>query len=234
MKNEEYLDRYGVTAYIKDAVTLMLDNRPNDQLAFLHQYFQSVTHGSSAILHAFRYVRLTGPSQPAFFDNVCAAYASLDAHRSTAGVSGVSGTDLLQLLRLLGTDCSLDVSHSVLLLLHRTEGDQVSATEFAAGVRAGLYYEAFFARAGAVFRACDPHGTGVVPSSMLSLAATQARATASAIAFYRSFRRPLDQSSPNPWPRMSLTQGLALGQHPPPESPRACPKAASGPRDDTT
>ena len=35
MDAEEYLDRYGVTAYMKDVVTLLLENRPASPIAFI-------------------------------------------------------------------------------------------------------------------------------------------------------------------------------------------------------
>lgn len=34
LSNEEYLDRYGVTTYLKDLVTLLLENRPDAPLEF--------------------------------------------------------------------------------------------------------------------------------------------------------------------------------------------------------
>ena len=92
---EEYLDRYGVTAYMKDVVTLLLENRPASPIAFISKYFRTVTQGSSPLLRAYRYIRLAHPTQDAFIDNLVAAYAALDARR---GVSGVTGAELLRLL----------------------------------------------------------------------------------------------------------------------------------------
>ena len=111
---EEYLDRYGVTAYMKDVVTLLLENRPASPIAFISKYFRTVTQGSSPLLRAYRYIRLAHPTQDAFIDNLVAAYAALDARR---GVSGVTGAELLRLLRLLCGDCPIDVSRSVLVLI---------------------------------------------------------------------------------------------------------------------
>ena len=92
----EYLDRYGVTAYMKDVVTLLLENRPSQPIAFISKYFRTVTQGSSPLLRAYRYIRLAGPTQAAFIDNVVSAYVALDTRR---GTSGVTGAELLRLLR---------------------------------------------------------------------------------------------------------------------------------------
>lgn len=165
---EEYLDRFGITAYMKDVTTLLLENRPPQPLAFIAKYFRTVTQGSSPLLRAYRYIQLASPHQSAFLDNLVSAYVALDARR---GVSGVTGAELLRLLRLVCADCPIDVSRSLMLLLDRTESEHVSFDEFAAAVRAGIYYDDFFTRACNLFAACDPHGTGRVPKSLMLLAA---------------------------------------------------------------
>ena len=93
---EEYLDRCGVTAYMKDCVTLLLENRPDEPLTFMGDYFRTVTQPSSPLLRAYRYIRLTPLDRPAFPDNLVAAYAALDSQRGTNGVTGA------ELQRLLG------------------------------------------------------------------------------------------------------------------------------------
>lgn len=170
MDAEEYLDRYGVTAYMKDVVTLLLENRPSSPIAFMAKYFRTVTQGSSPLLRAYRYIRLANPSQDAFVDNLVSAYVALDARR---GVSGVTGAELLRLLRLLCAECPIDVTRSLLLLIDRTESDPVCFEEFSSAVRAGLLYDELFQRASSLFAMCDPDGTGNVPRSVLDLAVRQ-------------------------------------------------------------
>lgn len=166
----EYLDRYGVTAYMKDVVTLLLENRPSQPIAFISKYFRTVTQGSSPLLRAYRYIRLAGPTQAAFIDNVVSAYVALDTRR---GTSGVTGAELLRLLRLLCADCPVDVSRPLLLLLNRTESDPIGFEEFSAAVRAAVYYEEFFQRVSMLFATCDPHGMGRVPVELLQIAVGQ-------------------------------------------------------------
>ncbi|KOO20994.1 hypothetical protein Ctob_001174 [Chrysochromulina tobinii] len=176
---EEYLDRYGVTAYMKDVVTLLLENRPASPIAFISKYFRTVTQGSSPLLRAYRYIRLAHPTQDAFIDNLVAAYAALDARR---GVSGVTGAELLRLLRLLCGDCPIDVSRSVLVLIDRAESDPITFDEFSGAVRAGLHYDDLFKRARTLFDTCDPLHTGTIPRTTLQLVIRQgASATPSPI-----------------------------------------------------
>jgi len=171
---EEYLDRYGVTAYMKDVVTLLLENRPASPIAFISKYFRTVTQGSSPLLRAYRYIRLAHPTQDAFIDNLVAAYAALDARR---GVSGVTGAELLRLLRLLCGDCPIDVSRSVLVLIDRAESDPITFDEFSGAVRAGLHYDDLFKRARTLFDTCDPLHTGTIPRTTLQLVIRQVRST---------------------------------------------------------
>ena len=132
MDAEEDLDRHGVTAYLKDVVTLLLENRPDSPIAFIAHYFRTVTQGSSPLLRAYRYIRLASPEQDAFTDNLVASYSALDSRRSSCGVIG---SDLMKLLRLIGADCSLDISLSLLVLLGKAESDPVAFTEFSSAVR---------------------------------------------------------------------------------------------------
>ena len=164
---EEYLDRCGVTAYLKDAVTLILDNRPTEPLNFLHDYFRSVTQGSSPLLRAYRYLRLCPLGQPAFADNVVEAYATLDAQR---GTPGVTGAETHRLLSLLCSDFPLDVSASVLAAIGKRGGDLVSFDEFSVAVRVCLQYETFFARLDSVIATCDVDGVGQVHTPLAELA----------------------------------------------------------------
>lgn len=96
LPDEEYLDRHGVTAYMKDVVTLLLENRPASPIAFISKYFRTVTQGSSPLLRAYRYIQLAGPQHSSFVDNLVAAYVALDCRR---GTNGVTGAELLRLLR---------------------------------------------------------------------------------------------------------------------------------------
>lgn len=133
MDAEEYLDRHGVTAFLKDVVTLLLENRPESPIAFIAHYFRTVTHGSnSPLLRAYRYIKLAPPEQEVFTDNLVASYAALESRRPT---KGVIGSDLVKLLRLISADYSLDVSRSLLFLLGRAESDQIGFVEFSSAVR---------------------------------------------------------------------------------------------------
>ena len=127
----EYLDRCGVTAYMKDCVTLLLENRPDQPLTFMSDYFRTVTQPTSPLLRAFRYIKLAPLGRPSCNDNIVAAYQTLNAQR---GTSGVMGGELLRLLALLCCDYPIDVSHAILAACGTREADSVSYSTFSAAV----------------------------------------------------------------------------------------------------
>eukprot|EP00756_Hemistasia_phaeocysticola_P059849 Hpha_TRINITY_DN36839_c0_g1::TRINITY_DN36839_c0_g1_i1::g.139788::m.139788 len=86
---QEYLDRFSVTAYLKDVSTLLLENRPDEPLSFIADYFRNVIQGTSPLVRSYRYIRLTHRGRRAFWDNLVAAYATLDEKRG--GGVGVTG-----------------------------------------------------------------------------------------------------------------------------------------------
>ena len=203
----EYLDRHGVTAYMKDVVTLLLENRPASPIAFIQKYFLTVTQGSSPLLRAYRYIQLTPPHRSAFVDNLVAAYATLDNRR---GASHVTGADLLRLLRLLCVDCPVDVSATLLQQLDRTEGDPISFDEFSAAVRAALLYDKLAARARCALASCDPHGNG---SAALGAAARDATCAAMASTCRQSHRSARGLRDANPDPSLASPPHPSVAVH---------------------
>lgn len=128
---EEYLDRCGLTAYLSDALTLMLENQPAAPIAFLAQYFRQVNKPCTPLERAYRCIQLADPETEAFVDNLVAAFHMLESQHSARGITG---KELVRLLRSLCADCFLDVSQSILVLLSKTEADVVGLSDFISAV----------------------------------------------------------------------------------------------------
>lgn len=84
-----------VRAYVQDALTLALENRPADPLAFLAAYFRAIVRGSTLLERACRCVHLAPPTVPAFRDNLVAAYALLAGNGALASEQYNSLVDAL-------------------------------------------------------------------------------------------------------------------------------------------
>ena len=166
LSSQEYLDKFNVTAYLKDVITLLLENRPSQPVVFISDYFKNVVQGTSPMIRSYRYIKLTKINRISFWDNLVAAYATLD-DRKCGGV-GVTGADMKRLLHLLCVDFPPEIIISVLNILDRTETCVIPFNQFAAGIYACIMYEDFFAYVERLFSELDVSNRGSVPVSLLS------------------------------------------------------------------
>lgn len=73
MPPEDYLDKQNVNFYLKEAVSLLLENRPENPILFLADHFRNIQQGSmnnSNILKAYRLITLNKYDAKSFSDNV--------------------------------------------------------------------------------------------------------------------------------------------------------------------
>eukprot|EP00759_Apiculatamorpha_spiralis_P003972 PhF_6_TR12253/c0_g1_i1/m.19417 len=112
----DYLEKNPtVNAYLKDAVTLMLECRPLDPLAFLSEYFANPNASKS-----YRYIRLSQRARHTFWDHTYAAF--LAAEGDSPG-SGVSCIEFSKLLRMVCADFPDDVWETVMVMHKKCVGD---------------------------------------------------------------------------------------------------------------
>jgi hypothetical protein len=83
ISDEEYLDRFGVNAHLKEIVTLLLENRPSAPIDFTAEYFRNVAHGSSPLVRSYSYIKLTRQTRSAFMHNLVSAYMALETKSGT-------------------------------------------------------------------------------------------------------------------------------------------------------
>lgn len=151
---EEYLNKYGLSAYFKDVMTLVLENRPHDPIDFITEYYRNCAQGSSHLHRSYRYIRLTERNNDVFMDNLYMAYKSLSRRK---GSIGATGEEMSKLLALLCHDFPPDVSSNILRRLGRRAADVVTFEEFALATKSCLLYEEFFEIAEEVFEFATVH-----------------------------------------------------------------------------
>lgn len=134
-----------MTAYMKDMVTLLLENRPDKPINFITDYFRNVLAGSNPLTRAIRFIRLSPAGHPAFEDNLVSAYAALDGRRGH-----IAAGDLHKLLRLLCSEAPLNIARPILTILDKRDTDTISFTEFACSVRATIELDETLCRAEAL------------------------------------------------------------------------------------
>ena len=70
-------DRSQLSVYLKDVVTLALENRPEDPIAFASDYLRRVLGGAGAVARAHQYLSLSPHTRRAFTDNALLAFEVL-------------------------------------------------------------------------------------------------------------------------------------------------------------
>ena len=140
-----------MTAHLKDLVTLLLENRPDSPLEFATDYFRNVVHGSTAVVRAYRHVRLAHHKSPAFNDNLAAAYGFLEGDGSQVSL-GLGGSSFMKLVGMLCHDFPDELSGPVQRHLARRPDDIVGFPEFASGARMCLFLEELLEESDAMYR----------------------------------------------------------------------------------
>ena len=138
---EDYMERFGITAYLREAINLVLENRPQAPVEFLGEYFRNAVQGSSYLHRAYRFVRMTDRDRPGFVGNVVKAHRVLARRK---GSIGVTGEEMDKLLRLLCHDLPPTVSEAVLgtlLKRHADPGEIIEFDTFFLSIKVCLLFE---------------------------------------------------------------------------------------------
>lgn len=137
---EDYLDRFGMTAYVREAVNLVLENRPQAPIEFLNEYFRNAVQGSSYLHRAYRFVRMTDRDRPEFLGNVAKAHHVLSRRK---GSVGVTGEEMNKLLSLLCHDFPTEISEIVMGTLRKyfDPGEIIEFDRFFLCIRVCLLFE---------------------------------------------------------------------------------------------
>ncbi|CEO97609.1 EF-hand domain-containing protein [Plasmodiophora brassicae] len=158
----EYLERSGVGVYIQDALTLLLENRPEHPIMFLVEYFQAADKVSSPLSRAYRYIRMTPRGRPAYLPNLASAFTVLNTMRSGQRPCGLTGRELTKLLYLLSNEFPVDVVVPLMRRLRKFDSDLIDIPTFTAAINACLIYEELFDKLEWLFKGCDPQSTGMI------------------------------------------------------------------------
>ena len=147
-------DASGLTVYLKDVVTLCLENRPKDPVAFIAEYLRRVTRRTTPVSRACQYLKLAPHHRRAFMDNAAVAHAGLSAGSNKTPSPGVRPEDHLLVLREMCARLPRGVAETAAsaALSRRRRRDRrrrrnrrcedgVDFFEFAGSVRACLAFE---------------------------------------------------------------------------------------------
>ena len=172
MPPEDYLERQNVGTHLKEAISLLLENRPENPIQFLAEHFRNlqqtpanlgglganvpsangVVASSVNILRAYRLITLNRVDMKSFQDNVFHAYTLLEKDH---GSSGIKGFDFIKIVKMLCLDYPPEILKGMLSLLDKREEENVDFDEFLCGIRTIFMYGSFFEEMETMFKHLD-------------------------------------------------------------------------------
>lgn len=179
MPPEDYLERQNVGTHLKEAISLLLENRPENPIQFLAEHFRNlqqtpanlgglganvpsangVVASSVNILRAYRLITLNRVDIKSFQDNVFHAYTLLEKDH---GSSGIKGFDFIKIAKMLCLEYPPEILKGILALLDKREEENVDFDEFLCGIRTIFMYSSFFEEMEQLFKHLDFQKTGKI------------------------------------------------------------------------
>mmetsp|Transcript_22901 Transcript_22901/g.55596 ORF Transcript_22901/g.55596 Transcript_22901/m.55596 type:complete len:274 (+) Transcript_22901:115-936(+) len=159
--------------FMKDSLVTLLENRPENPIQFLAEYYRHAVHGTRPLSRSYRYIRLTKSNRDAFMGNLMSAYRTLDAKRGIGASSkssshtGLTRASFIQLLKMICQDFPLDVIDGILRILRKGPNDLIDFKDFCGGVFACLMYEEFFEQVEWLFKCADSESKGAITGETL-------------------------------------------------------------------
>ena len=127
-------DRSQLSVYLKDVVTLALENRPEDPIAFASDYLRRVLGGAGAVARAHQYLSLSPHTRRAFTDNALLAFEVLSGDEE--GEKPVPGREFNQLIDALLEDAPSAIADRIRDVLRTTDDAEVRWWEFQRATKA--------------------------------------------------------------------------------------------------
>ena len=174
MPAEDYLERQNVGTHLKESISLLLENRPENPIQFLAEHFKNlqqtpanlggiganvpsangVVASSVNIMRAYRLLTLNRVDIKSFQDNVFHAYTLLEKDH---GSSGIKGFDFNKIVRMLCIEYPPEIVKGMTQLLDKRGEENVDFDEFLCGIRTIFMYCSFFEEMEQLFKHLDFH-----------------------------------------------------------------------------
>ena len=184
MPPEDYLDKQNVGVHLKEAISMLLENRPENPIQFLAEHFRNlqqtpanlgglganvpsangVVASNVNILRAYRLITLNKCDIKSFSDNVFQAYTMLEKDH---GSSGIKGFDFIKITKMLCIEYPPEILRCMLALINKREEENVDFDEFLCGIRIITNYGSYFEEMETLFKHLDYQKTGKIKKADL-------------------------------------------------------------------
>ncbi|XP_073230191.1 tubulin polyglutamylase complex subunit 1-like [Porites lutea] len=151
----DFLSRTGVTSDIKDAITLVIENRPEDPISFLAEFFDCHASTTTALMKAHQKLLLAHHSRPSFQNNLLLAYNILHKQKNSNGLHGLTGKTYNDLLTMLCRDLSGTEAEPLQKRILCYNYEVVRFPVFKVGVLSTFIYQDFLKQAESLYNELD-------------------------------------------------------------------------------
>ncbi|XP_028393462.1 tubulin polyglutamylase complex subunit 1-like isoform X2 [Dendronephthya gigantea] len=156
----DFLARVGVTRQMQEVLSIILENRPDDPVAYIAEYFSNVAEHVSSVTQAYQYLCLSHHTKPSYENNLLKAYTVLNRQKCGQGLKGLIGKSYNELLAVLCRDISSNESDTLLQLLQKRTHELVRFNDFSSGVTCCFLLKDFISEAKSLFQELDLSGKG--------------------------------------------------------------------------
>ncbi|KAH3749243.1 tubulin polyglutamylase complex subunit 1-like isoform X2 [Dreissena polymorpha] len=171
--DRQFLEKSNVGALMRDALSKIIANRPEDPISFLADYFDSIEESSSQVQKADQILKLTHYSRPMFESNVRMAYDALAGHRVSKGVHGVDGNVFVELLQALCRDLPEPVTQKLLQKMECRPYEAIHYDVFRSGVFTSCVLLDYVKLAELLFQSLDIQQSGKANKSLCDVVVEQ-------------------------------------------------------------
>ncbi|KAL9957955.1 hypothetical protein ACROYT_G034914 [Oculina patagonica] len=156
----DFLSRTGVTSEIKDAITLVIENRPEDPISFMAEFFDSHANTATALMKCHQKLLLVHHSRPSFQNNLVQGYNILKQQKNSNGLRGLTGKTYNDLLTLLCRDLNGAEAEPLQKRIMCLSHEVVRFPVFKLGVLSTFMYQDFLKQAESLYNELDLTGRG--------------------------------------------------------------------------
>ncbi|RUS84851.1 hypothetical protein EGW08_007392 [Elysia chlorotica] len=172
------MDKNNVTGMIKDLLTKIIANRPDDPISFIANYFETMTvddQSNDLVNRAVQVLNLTHHSRPVFESNMRSAFNILSRYKITKKLHGVNGTVHSLLMQALCKKLPSAVTIRLFKRLECGEHEAVTYDVFRSSVFTCCVLNDYIAMCGNLFDTLDLQKTGKADKNLCEAALEQLR-----------------------------------------------------------
>ena len=164
MRPEDYLERQNIRKDLSDAINLILENRPENPIHFLYDYFSNhLDNSNSNTMKAYNLLTMNKYSTSNSL-HIFEAFTLLEKGQDNSGVKGI---DFIKIVQMLWIDYPKSIFKAMLKIFDKNEDDTIEFNQFEAAIRTINMFEVYFDEMEELFRHLDYKNTGKISKDEL-------------------------------------------------------------------